>query len=92
MKVNTKYMRNMILSLCKERPHLANDDLALMAAIWTREGWYSNLTLSQNLKRVSKPETIRRTRQKLQAEGLLTPTGKTTDYRYEDYKEAREML
>lgn len=85
-------MRNMILSLCKERPHLANDDLALMAAIWTREGWYSNLTLLQNLKRVSKPETIRRTRQKLQSEGLLKPTENTTDHRYEDYKDARDVL
>ena len=92
MKVNTNYMRNIILKLCKENPKLANDDLALMAAIWSREGWYRELTLSQNLKRVSNPETIRRTRQKLQAEGLLTPTGKTTDCRYEDYKEAREVL
>ena len=92
MKVNTNYMRNMILSLCKERPNLANDDLALMAAIWSREGWYAELTLTQNLKRVSHPETIRRTRQKLQSEGLLKPTEKTMDRRYEDYQEAMEVL
>ena len=92
MKVNTNYMRNIILKLCKENPKLANDDLALMAAIWSREGWYAELTLTQNLKRVSHPETIRRTRQKLQAECLLTPTEETTDHRYEDYKEAREVL
>ena len=92
MKVNTNYMRRTIIRLCKERPNLANDDTALIAAIWTEEGWYNNLTLLQNLRRLSKPETIRRTRQKLQAEGLLKPSSSTLDRRYEDWKYAREVL
>ena len=92
MRVNTNYMRNTILRLCKENPELANDDVALMAKIWIEEGWYSNLTLLQNLRRVSKPETIRRTRQKLQAEGLLNPSSTTLDYRYNDYKLAKESI
>lgn len=86
MKVNTNYMRNMIIRLCKENPKLANDDVALIAKIWITEGWYNELTLLQNLRRVSKPETIRRTRQKLQQEGLISATEKTLDSRYEDYK------
>lgn len=89
MKVNTNYMRKKILRLCKNNPKLANDDVALMAEIWLEEGWYEQLTLLQNLRRVSKPETIRRTRQKLQAEGLLEANDKTLDKRYEDFKAAR---
>lgn len=92
MRVNTNYMRNTILRLCKENPGLANDDTALMAKIWIEEGWYSNLTLLQNLRRVSKPETIRRPRQKLQAEGLLKPNSITLDCRYNDYKLAKESI
>lgn len=79
-------MRNMIIRLCKENPKLANDDVALIAKIWITEGWYNELTLLQNLRRVSKPETIRRTRQKLQQEGLISATEKTLDSRYEDFK------
>ena len=92
MKVNTSYMRNKIIRLCKERPELANDDLALMAAIWIEEGWYEQLTLLQNLHRVSNPETIRRTRQKLQAEGLISSNTDTTEKRYEDFKEIRGSI
>ena len=92
MKVNTSYMRNKIIRLCKERPELANDDLALMAAIWIEEGWYEQLTLLQNLRRVSNPETIRRTRQKLQAEGLISSNTDTTEKRYEDFKEIRGSI
>lgn len=85
-------MRKTILRLCKERPNLANDDIALMAAIWIEEGWYEQLTLVQNLKRVSNPETIRRTRQKLQQEGLLKRNEDTTDRRYIEWKRSKTII
>ena len=92
MKLNSKYMRNKIMRLCRERPALANDDTALIAAIWIEEGWYEQLSLLQNLRRVSNPETIRRTRQKLQSEGLLKPTETTMERRYKSFQEARDMI
>lgn len=92
MKVNKQYMRNRILSLCKQSKIYANDDLALMAAIWTKEGWDNSDTLYHNLRRVSNPETIRRTRQKLVAEGLIEPSDAIVEKRYEDFKYNQQNL
>lgn len=86
MKTNTNYMRRTILRLCANNPELINDDVALIAKVWQEEGWYNEMTLLQNLRRVSKPETIRRTRQKLQQEGLIKANERTTESRYEDFK------
>lgn len=92
MKVNTNYMRKKILRLCKEDPKLVNDDKALIARIWEEEGWYEQLTILQNLRRLSSPETIRRTRQKLQSEGLIVPTEDTIEKRYIEFKDVRDSV
>ena len=89
MRVNNAQMRKRIINLCKINSKYANDDLALMAAIWSKEGWDSSRSLYDNLRSVSNPETIRRTRQKLQQEGLIKSREKTVDRRYEQWKQAR---
>lgn len=38
------------------------------------------------------PETIRRTRQRLVAEGLIKPSATATDRRYNSWKRARKEL
>ena len=43
----------------------------LLAAVWREEGWNDSLTLLDNLKRVSNPETITRARRKLHELGLI---------------------
>lgn len=65
------------------------NDKLLMLFIWKTEG----LVLTEEqatifLKCCSSPETIRRTRQKIQAEGLLLPDGVTLERRK---KKAQEM-
>lgn len=92
MKVNTKDMRSKVLKMVAWNPKAASDDKLLIALIWQEEGWDSEKTLYANLKYVSSPETIRRTRQKLQQEGLIKPSDKTVDERYNDYKQARMSL
>ncbi len=92
MKVNTMDMRRKVLRAVAARPKAAEDDKLLISLIWIEEGWDDGLTLYQNLKRLSSPETIRRTRQKLQQEGLIKPSEKVIDERYEDYKQARLAL
>ena len=49
----------------------------------------AGMNIYSNLRRVSSPETIRRTRQKLVEEGLIIPSAATTEARYQDYKQAR---
>lgn len=89
MRINTAKMRKRIIELCKINSKYANDDLALIAAIWDREGWSSEHSLYDNLRSVSHPETIRRTRQRLQAEGIIQAREKTVDKRYNEFKQAK---
>lgn len=89
MKVNSQVMRNRIITLCRINDNYANDDIKLIAAIWNREGWDQNRSLYDNLRSVSHPETIRRTRQKLQSEGLIGIREKTDEKRYDEFKQAK---
>lgn len=92
MKVNTADMRHKILRTVHREPHAADDDKLLIALIWESEGWDYMLSVYENLRRVSSPETIRRTRQKLVEEGRIVPMEETTERRYHDFKEARMAL
>lgn len=89
MKVNTKDMRHKIMSAVKRTPSSVNDDRLLISLIWLDEGWDYDKGLYANLRRVSSPETIRRTRQKLTEEGILKPSEATTEARYQDFKQVR---
>ena len=89
MKVNTIGMRKLITTLVDKYPQCANDDKYLIAKVWEYEGWHYDWSLYDNLKAVSSPETIRRTRQRLQQQGYILPTDETIEARYKDFKEAR---
>lgn len=89
MKVNTMDMRRKVLRWVAADPKAASDDKLLISLIWIEEGWDYDDSLLNNLKHVSSPETIRRTRQKLQQEGLIKPSEKTVEARYKDFKEAQ---
>lgn len=86
MKVNTMDMRNKILRAVHREPRVADDDKLLISKIWEVEGWDYTLSLYENLRRVSSPETIRRTRQKLVEEGLVKPSEKATEARYQEFE------
>ena len=91
MGVNSNRMRDKILRLVERNPKLAEDDKLLIATVWWTEGWRDE-RLYEMLKKVSSPETIRRTRAKLTEEGLLKPSAETTDARYKEYHKTREGL
>lgn len=92
MKLNTKDMRHKILSAINDEPKCADDDKLLIAKIWQKEGWDYMLNIYDNLKRVSSPETIRRTRQKLVQDGEIKPSKETTEARYQEFKQARFFI
>ena len=92
MKVNTKDMRSKILSAVRRTPSCADDDRLLISMVWLDEGWDYGKGLYANLRNVSSPETIRRTRQRMVEEGALKPSESTMEARYQDFKQARMML
>ena len=92
MKINTQDMRHKILAVINRVPDAANDDKLLIAIIWSNEGWQRNDGIYSNLSKVSSPETIRRTRQKLVEEGLIKPSEATTEARYQEFKQARMAI
>lgn len=79
----------MILGLYYDNPKVANSDKLLIASIWAKEGWEQGCSIYQNLCKVSSPETIRRTRQKLQQEGLIKASDEITEERYKEFKQVR---
>lgn len=91
MRINNKPMRDMIRSLVRSNPALADDDKRLIASIWYLEGW-EDKDLYNKLKSVSSPETIRRTRAKLVEEGVIKPSEKAQEARYQEFKQARMSL
>lgn len=91
MKINNKPMRDLIQMLCKSRPDLADDDKKLIAHIWYLEGW-QDPELYENLRKVSSPETIRRTRARLVEEGLIKPSKQAQEARYKEYKQAKMSI
>lgn len=92
MKINTVDMRHKILRAVYREPMCADDDKLLIAKIWEYEGWDYTLGLYENLRKVSSPETIRRTRQKLVEEGKIVPMESTTEARYQEFKQARMVI
>lgn len=86
MRVNTIDMRNKILRAVAREPRVADDDKLLISKIWEVEGWDYTLSIYENLRRVSSPETIRRTRQKLVEEGSIKPSEKATEARYQEFE------
>ena len=91
MKVNNSTMRRTVISLVKADPTLANDDKRLIATVWWCEGW-RDPDIYENLKMVSSPETIRRTRQKLVEEGLIKPSEEAQEQRYQEFKNVRMAI
>ena len=67
----TTRIQDRVLRVIHSNPGVEDDDKQLLAAVWREEGWNDSLTLLDNLKRVSNPETVTRARRKLHELGLI---------------------
>lgn len=92
MSINSTSMREIILNAYYKNPKVADDDALLLSAVWKKRGWSSDKSLLENLRAVPSPETVRRTRQKLISEGLMTPSLSATERRYKNYRRTRKEL
>jgi len=64
-------VKNRIAELLETHEHLRNDDIELIFVYWRQ---YDDFDVEQPDKPITSPETIRRARQKLQAEGYFRAT------------------
>lgn len=90
--INGRGIRRKILKLYGEDMSVAGDDALLISRVWAGEGWTSSRTLYENLRHVSSPESIRRTRAKLVEEGLMKPSDKAQALRRENFKQVLRSI
>lgn len=69
--INLSRKQKLVLEVIKENPEAANNDAILLGACWRKEGWNDRLSLEDNLKRVSRPETLSRRRREIAVMGLI---------------------
>ena len=90
--INSDNIRAKIRRAYYKNNKVADDDALLLSEVWKASGWDKEKTLLQNLRAMPSPETIRRTRQKLVAEGLIKPSMEAIDRRYNSWKKVRKGL
>lgn len=90
--INSERIRDKVLKVYRKNNRVADDDALLLNEVWKMSGWDRSKTLLQNLRIMPSPETIRRTRQKLVAEGLIKPSMSAIDRRYASWKRTRKEL
>lgn len=90
--INSDNIRAKIRKAYYKNNKVADDDALLLNEVWKASGWDNSKTLLQNLRVMPSPETIRRTRQMLVAEGLIKPSATATDRRYNSWKRVRKGL
>lgn len=90
--INSENIRAKVRRAYYKNNKVADDDALLLNEVWKSSGWDNSKTLLQNLRVMPSPETIRRTRQKLVADGLIKPSATATDRRYNSWKKARKDL
>lgn len=69
--MNITKLQRIVLSAIKENPGIQNNDAELVAAVWRIEGWSDGRSLEDNIKRVSRGESITRRRRELNVMGLI---------------------
>lgn len=71
-EMNKALIKQNVLRIINECHEAADDDALLFAKYWERfDGWSNNVSLYDNLRRVTRPETITRRRRELHEAGLI---------------------
>lgn len=83
--MNITDKQQLVLAAIKEFPEAVNDDALLFSIIWQKEGWSDDKSLYDNLKYVTRPETIARRRRELHQMGLLNYSESSDQLRKEAF-------
>lgn len=82
--------QKLVYQVIQDKPYVVNDDADLIAAVWRKEGWDDGVALEDNLKRVTRPETITRARRKLHEDGHIKYSKDADTRRYEAFTNAKQ--
>lgn len=88
MNLNKK--QALVYKVIQLNPGVQNSDNDLIAAVWRYEGWNDQLSLEENLRRVTRPETITRRRRDLHTMGLIEYSKEADKQRMEAFESERE--
>lgn len=86
-------MEQTIIRLCQEDQKYADNDRALIARIWEKEGFptvFVEKGLYAALDHVSDADYIKRTRRRLQEHGHIKPSEKVLEKRFGRFKQKRD--
>jgi hypothetical protein len=87
-KVNK--LQRLVLSVIRDNPGVENDDAALIAAVWRKQGWSDHNSLEVNIARVSRAESLTRRRRELHEMGLITYSNEADTARREAFINERD--
>lgn len=83
--------QKLVYEVIMANPGVQNDDVALLEAVWTREGWQEGKSLYWNLSRVTRSETITRRRRDLHQMGLIEYSKEADNERMEAFENERDQ-
>lgn len=89
--LNLNKKQRLVYDAIQKYPRAADDDALLLAVVWQEEGWNSNISVYDNLKNVSRPETLYRRRRELFNMGLIEYSPKAKKERTEAFKNERDQ-
>jgi predicted transcriptional regulator len=81
---------SLVYQVMQSNPITINNDSLLIASVWEKEGYDYSKSLYENLKKLTRPETITRSRRRLKELGLITYSEKADKERYEAFKQAKD--
>ena len=82
--------QRLVLNVIRANPGCQNNDATLIAAVWRHEGWSDDLTLEDNISKVTRAETVTRRRRELHEMGLITYSKQALVEREEAYQNERD--
>lgn len=88
--MNLTKKRQLVLNVINANPGCQNDAADLIAAVWRTEGWNDARSLEDNLRKVTRPETITRRCRELHEAGLITYSKEANDIRMEAFTNERD--
>jgi hypothetical protein len=87
--MRTKKLVERVLEL---KPEARDNDKLLMLYVWQMQGLHMSKGQLEAFKKASSPESIRRTRQKLQEEGQYLASPEVEEQRYQMFTETKDAI
>lgn len=83
---------DLVEKILAEKPETRDNDRLLMLYVWKNQGLHLNDMQIAAFKQAASPESIRRTRQKLQEQGKYRASEQVEQERYERYVETKDAI